>query len=184
MAKYNYLLGFLPIALSANVQYVYAAKYMSVEEAQKTMFGNNTTFIDKKIVFTSEQKKQIKSVSKIREFKDQQEIWQVKDGNKNLGYFVVDEVYGKHEFIAYAVAIDTQGSVLGIDILEYRESYGGQIKEPWWRKQFVGKKITDNFTIDEDIKNISGATLSCKHIADGVKRVLTVYDLYIKDQKK
>ena len=33
--------------------------------------------------------------------------------------------------------------------------------------------------LGKDIRNISGATLSCKHITQGVKRVLAVYDLLL-----
>jgi len=36
------------------------------------------------------------------------------------------------------------------------------------------------FKLGSDIKNISGATLSSKHITDGVKRVLAMYELALK----
>jgi hypothetical protein len=34
--------------------------------------------------------------------------------------------------------------------------------------------------LDSDIKNISGATLSCRHITDGVKRLLSFYEIALK----
>ena len=34
--------------------------------------------------------------------------------------------------------------------------------------------------LDEDIQNISGATLSCKHIAEGVRRVLAIHAVALK----
>lgn len=90
---------------------------------------------------------------------------------------VIDQVLGKHELITYAVALTADGKVKAIDILEYRESYGFEVRRPAWRAQFEGKTKADKFQLDEDIKNISGATLSSVHITNGVKRVLLAHDL-------
>ena len=82
--------------------------------------------------------------------------------------------------ITYAVAIAPNGSVIGLEILEYVESYGYEVAEAGWRKQFVGKTAHDPIKLNQDIQNIGGATLSCKHITDGVKRVAVLYDLALK----
>ena len=64
--------------------------------------------------------------------------------------------------------------------MDYRETYGGQIRDQKWRAQFVGKTSKSALKLDSDIKNISGATLSCRHITDGVKRLLAFYEIAIK----
>jgi hypothetical protein len=38
--------------------------------------------------------------------------------------------------------------------------------------------------LKKDIQNISGATLSCKHLTDGVKRVMVMYELALKPKAK
>jgi Na+-translocating ferredoxin:NAD+ oxidoreductase RnfG subunit len=86
--------------------------------------------------------------------------------------------------ITYAVGIAPNGSVQGIEILEYVESYGYEVAEDNWRKQFVGKTAEDPLKLKKDIQNISGATLSCKHLTDGVKRVMVMYDLALKAKSK
>jgi len=43
----------------------------------------------------------------------------------------------------------------------------------------VGKTAASTLKLGEDIKNISGATLSCKHLTDGVKRVMVMYRLVL-----
>jgi Na+-translocating ferredoxin:NAD+ oxidoreductase RnfG subunit len=103
-------------------------------------------------------------------------IWKALDGS----WLIIDEVVGKHEMITYAVGIAPNGSVLGIEILEYVESYGYEVAEAQWRKQFAGKTVKDPIKLNQDIQNIGGATLSCKHLTDGVKRVLTLHDLALK----
>jgi Na+-transporting NADH:ubiquinone oxidoreductase subunit NqrC len=62
-----------------------------------------------------------------------------------------------------------------VEILEYREAYGGEVRGEGWRKQFVGRSHADPVQISRDIKNISGATLSCQHVTDGIRRLLALY---------
>jgi transcriptional regulator of nitric oxide reductase len=93
-------------------------------------------------------------------------------GDAVLGYVVLDEVIGKVELISYAVGIATDGSVKQVEILAYRESHGGEIRMPAWRKQFIGKTAAAPIRVGEDIANISGATLSCTHVTDGVRRIV------------
>jgi Na+-translocating ferredoxin:NAD+ oxidoreductase RnfG subunit len=103
-------------------------------------------------------------------------VWRVSTG----GYFIVDRVVGKHEYITYAVGISPNGAVKQIEILQYNESYGYEVREASWRAQFVGKSAHSALQLNGDIKNISGATLSSKHITDGVKRVLAMYEASLK----
>jgi len=96
------------------------------------------------------------------------------------GWFLVDQVIGKHEFITYAVALTAEGAVAGLEILDYRETYGGEVRNEKWRAQFAGKTAVAPLKLDHDIKNISGATLSCRNLTDGVKRLLVTYDLVLR----
>ena len=87
---------------------------------------------------------------------------------------VLDHVVGKHLYIDYAVSIEG-GRIRRVDILAYRESYGGEIRSPSWLAQFVGKTGASPLKVGSDIRNISGATLSSLHVTEGVKRVLGAY---------
>ena len=159
---------------------VYATQYLTVKQAQKVLFPEANVFSSQPVQFTPEQKEVIEDYSNVRLRTGQQPVWLVEANGKHIGWFVVDEVYGKHEFITYAVALDVEGRVAGIEILDYRETHGGEIREPGWRAQFLGKKYGDILKLDEDIQNISGATYSCKHIIEGVRRILALYKIAIK----
>ena len=105
--------------------------------------------------------------------------WEARSGGRRLGWFLLDKVLGKHENITYAVAIDPQGRVTTIEILEYRETYGGEIRNPRWRAQFFGKSAASQVSLGQDIKNISGATISCRNVTKGVKRLLTAFQVAV-----
>ena len=97
---------------------------------------------------------------------------EARQGDAVLGRVLVDSVVGKFEQIDYAVALDANGKVLAVEILAYREGHGGEVRMPGWRNQFVGKTAADPIRIGSDISNISGATLSCTHVTDGVHRLV------------
>jgi FMN-binding domain len=128
---------------------VHAAQYMSVEEAQKHAFPNAS--------FTEVQAGR---------------VWKAQGGGGAVGYFYYDHVVGKHLLIDYTVAVGADGRVRRVDILNYRESYGGEVHDPSWLAQFVGKSSQNDVRVNGDIRNISGATLSSTHLAEGVKKVL------------
>jgi len=171
----------LLFALSAATTAVHlpahAASYLSVEQAQKEFFPGADRFElrDAKINEAEKELIEKKSGTKVR--LAEQKAWRAWKGTKPLGYFLVDEVYGKHEFITYAAAIDPNGLLSHVQILEYKESYGGDVKNPLWLKQFLGKGIAAPLTLGNDIVNISGATLSCKHVTDGIRRILATYEV-------
>jgi Na+-translocating ferredoxin:NAD+ oxidoreductase RnfG subunit len=131
----------------------YAAQYLSIGEAQKQAFPSATSFTE---------------VQPGR-------VWKAEAGGRVAGFFIFDRVVGKHLYIDYAVALTPSGAVHSVEILQYRESYGGEIRDHSWLAQFVGKTRGSPLEINGDIRNISGATLSSTHVTEGVKRVLAAY---------
>lgn len=170
----------VPVAALAVAGHVQAAEYLTVEQAQKLMFGKNATFTRNDLAFSEAARKAIQAASGVRVEREKQPLWEVRQGDQLVGYFIVDEVYGKHEYITYAVALEADGRVRQIEVLVYRESYGYEIRNPAWRAQFIGKKSGDPLRLDEDIKNISGATMSCRHISEGVRRLVATYDEFLR----
>lgn len=102
-------------------------------------------------------------------------VWKAEAGGRAVGFFIFDRVVGKHLLIDYAVALTPAGAVHSVEILQYRESYGGEIRSASWLAQFVGKTSGSPLKINGDIRNIAGATLSSTHVTEGVKRVLSAY---------
>ena len=137
----------------------FAAVYLTVEQAQQVIFpGQNFTAIG------------------LPRPSVKQKIWRTDHG----GFFIIDKVIGKHELITYAVGINPDGSIRQVEIMDYREAYGHEIRHKRWRRQFVGKTAAAPLELNEDIKNISGATLSCRHVTEGVKQILSLYELELK----
>src|SRR3981081_4668090 len=143
--------AWIPVAVISTS--AYATTYLTVEQAQRTIFPGVS------LPATG-----------------QPGIWRTSSG----GSFIVDRGVGKHEFITVAVGINANGTVKQIEILECRESYGYEVRDSAWRAQFAGKSANSPLQLNVDIKNISGATLSSKHVTDGVKRIFEKYETSLK----
>lgn len=167
----------IPAALSAPA---YAITYYSVEQAQKALFPEATAFVADAVQLTPAQQVQIGKETGTPQLSPDQPVWRAEANGKQIGWFVEDEVIGKHELITYAVALDLDGTVRGVEILAYRESRGSEIRNPRWLAQFRGKHFSDPVMLGRDIANISGATYSCRHLAEGVKRILALYEAALK----
>lgn len=165
----------IPVGLVAVPAYhaAQATQYMSVEEAQRAAFADATAFRARPALDAS-------VATALGATGWSPAIWDVDGASGRLGWFFVDRVIGKSELITYAVALDASGAVKSIEILDYRESHGAEVRLAAWRRQFVGKTAHDDVALDHDIKNISGATLSSRHVTEGVHRLLQVYERTLK----
>jgi Na+-transporting NADH:ubiquinone oxidoreductase subunit NqrC len=164
----------LPIVLGALPASAWAVDYLSAADAEKLMFAQADEFATVNLRFDNSQLQEIGKRAGISARSAQWGVRVAKQANTTLGYVVVDNVIGKFELITYAVAVGTDGTIRQIEILSYRESHGGEVRLPAWRIQFVGKTVAGPLRVGDDIANISGATLSCNHVTDGVRRIVAV----------
>lgn len=99
-------------------------------------------------------------------------VLRVSRGDSLLGFAAVGNVIGKDQPITFLVAIDPEDRLKDVDILVYREPYGGEVAYEPWRRQFRGRSAADSLRVGKEIRNISGATISVHAVTLGVKRLL------------
>lgn len=167
-SKNLFLLGLLGPVISLNA---YCETYMSEQQAVTTLFPAGS-FEKATLPLSPEDVTAIQKKS--GENIHSKTVVAYKNKNKDVVF--IDQVLGKHDFITYALGITSEGKVKGFEILEYRESYGQQVRLPDWKNQFTGKDASATLKVNQDIKNISGATLSSVHVTGGIRRMLQTYD--------
>ena len=161
------LLTFLILALAlVSSTRVYAETFLTVQQAQEAIWQGQT-LTPFTVKLSKEQRKSIRAASGTRVRNSEIKAWRTAAGD----WFIFDQVIGKHENIDLAIGITHDGKVKDIEILTYRETYGGEIRNPKWLAQFFGKDYKEHLKLDKQIKNISGATLSCRNVTDGVNRL-------------
>jgi Na+-translocating ferredoxin:NAD+ oxidoreductase RnfG subunit len=99
-------------------------------------------------------------------------ILRVSRGDSLLGFAQVRNVRGKDQPITFLVAIDSADRLKDVDILVYREPYGGEVAYEAWRRQFRGKTAADSLRVGREIRGISGATISVNAVTLGVRQAV------------
>ncbi|HHT90468.1 MAG: RnfABCDGE type electron transport complex subunit G [Bacillota bacterium] len=113
-----------------------------------------------------------------REMREQEQrttlIYQgVDDQGRVVGYAFVGEANGYGGVIRVLVGVDqATDQILAIKILDHTETagLGSRIEEQSFRQRFVGKTVEDPIAINQDIDNISGASVSARAVAEAVRR--------------
>ena len=166
----------VPLAAVATIATPAQAEiYLTVQQAQRLLFPN-ATFTRDFVPLTDDQYDTIRDAARPLMWLRELKAWRVSTG----GWFIVDQVKGRDDIITYALGLNAQGAVTGIEIIECEGGWG-QVRWPAWRHQFVGLRRGQ---IGEDrITVISGTSLSSWHIMAGVHRMLVAYDLALRQRR-
>jgi hypothetical protein len=162
----------LAALIAAGAPSAIAERFLTIPEAHSLCFAQADRFEAQDLRPTPEQTAAIEKLSSVKVPKRPYRLWIARQGKTVLGVLIIDQAFTKHELVDYAVAISPTGRILQVEILEYRERFGSDIRSPKWLGQFAGKTSASPLKLNEDIYNISGATISCRHVTAGIKRVL------------
>lgn len=166
----RYELLFIPVVAASAP--VLAEEYQTLEQAQALIFPG-ATLVDSRFVLTDEQMAALVKEIGAPLSRRQVRVWKASTG----GWFFLDHAIIKGDRIVYAVGLDADGAVKGIEILACLPLYNG-IRRPAWRSQFVGKEYAQVAALGQ-IKSVSGSTLSSNDITAGVKRMLATHALFL-----
>jgi hypothetical protein len=92
------------------------------------------------------------------------------------GWYLLDRVIARDDYITYALALDAAGTITGIEVLECQAHY--DISNRAWLNQFRGKGVSTP-NLAEEIKTLSGVSLSSDAVKRGVNRLLATYDVVL-----
>ena len=152
--------------------------YMSPSQALKTIFHSSKDIIVEKKTLSAAQLQSLKKTLGYEVSRKDWSLYIAKTLNKIDGYAFIDNEIGKTEPITFLTALTPKGEVRDVEILVYRESHGSEVHQKPFLKQFEQKKLNDPIRVGQDIKNISGATLSSRAVSKGVKRALALWNLF------
>ena len=94
----------------------------------------------------------------------------------NTTAWILDEI-GKEQPITMGIVV-IDGALKSVEVLEYRESRGGEIRYPFFTQQFQNAKLTEKkgrAQLSQPIDGISGATLSVRAMKKVAKVALYLH---------
>jgi len=154
---------------------VVAADYLSLDAAQRAVYPDADAFQELVVQQSPEQINALLALAGPQPPHGTIRIFKAARNGTVLGHVFVDEVIGRENLITYAIGIDVDGALRNLEIMSYRESHGGEVRNPGWRAQFDHRDSLDQLRFRTDIKNISGATLSSEHVTQGVRWLLALW---------
>ena len=105
---------------------------------------------------------------------------------KTIGYVFITKSTGYGGNISTMTGIDTNGKVTGVEFLEISETVGlgMNAQKQSFKDQFVGLikgiGVNKNTPADNEIKALTGATITSKATTKGVNTALDIYENIVK----
>ena len=95
-----------------------------------------------------------------------------------MGFAFIGTAPSKTDTFEYLVVFDQNLIIKKVNVLVYREDYGGEIGSNRWLKQFVGKARTTELVVGKNIAAISGATISVYSMTNAVNQLLNAINQF------
>ena len=94
----------------------------------------------------------------------------VEDEQRIVGYVAVGQADGYGGPMRVAVAVDSEGTVEGITIIDHQETtaYFQRVTQTNLPESLVGKKYSDPFSLGQDVDAVTGATMTVIALAESV----------------
>ena len=118
---------------------------------------------------------------KQRFYRDELYYWTISNNDTTIAYALMDNVLGKSMPITFLVIMGIDGRIINLDVIKYREAYGGEVDNKNWLAQFTNSTDTSQFTVGKNIDGISGATISVNSLSKGIQKIAVLFPL-IKDR--
>lgn len=152
--------------------------FLTETQALQVIFGQDVVAKRDSKSLTDAERKKLEASSGLHFPEPAYAFFVVERQGQVAGYALVLDEIGKSEPITFMAGMTPEGKVIDVAVLVFRESRGWEIKEKRFLRQFRGKRVGDPIQIDRDIINYSGATLSSKALARGVKRALLLLQMF------
>ena len=96
--------------------------------------------------------------------------------------WILDEI-GKEKPITIGIVI-TDNKIRDVSILEFREPRGGEVRHPFFTRQFKGLFLKANRKLSQRIDGVAGATLSVRAVSNVTRYALFLHTTLLSRQNQ
>ncbi len=158
--------------------------YMTRSQALSRAFPSATSFLERRHVLTKKEKSSLEKKLQRKLSERGYLTWLALDGKgKPLGFVVMTAEVGRTEPFFLMLAMDCNGKLLHIDVLEYREPRGSEVRHQSFLRRFKGVELANAAKKLRKVPVIPGATLSCHSVNRAVKKSLVLHKMYVEQGK-
>jgi hypothetical protein len=162
--------------------FLYSQVYLTKDEALKLYFPNSLSIERKTVFLTDEQVEKIQQRAKAK-VESKIITYYIGKNQKNIdGYAFLETHTVRTMPETFIAVIDTNGSVLAVEILAFYEPED-YLPPKRWLALLKGKTINSDLWLKRGVQNIVGATLSAQAITEGLRRILATFEVAIPKEK-
>lgn len=155
-------------------------RYMTESEAVDYQTQEGDRIEETTITLTDTEIKKLRKRQRVNVFTRDYTLYKIvrEDESEPYRYAMPIQQSGQHEYMDLMYGINADGTINRIDLMVYREPYGGEVRSRRFMRQFKGRSLRDSeFRVNIDVIHIAGATISAKAVSAGTRKVLEILRL-------
>ncbi|MDD5037247.1 MAG: FMN-binding protein [Methylococcaceae bacterium] len=158
-----------------------ATVYYSKEEAFELAFGKGAEVEATAVFLTDEQAAQIERGAQVKLDSKLYSLHVGKRGGQVLGYAAIESHNVRTQPETVMILLSPTGELNRVEMLAFHEPPEYQPPARWFEKLY--RRPLEELRPGQGVDGISGATLSSRASLDGIRKVMAIYRVALKEEK-
>ncbi len=158
----------------------FATIYYSKNEAMELAFGKGTEIESLSLFPDEEQITKIEQVAKIKLDSGLFTFYVGRSQNKILAYAAIETTNVRTKPETLMIVLTPDGALRDVHVLAFHEPAEYQPPDGWFKKLY--NRPLAELEINKGVDGISGATLSTRSAINSIRKVMTIYQVMIKNK--
>jgi hypothetical protein len=166
------------LVLSGGAQ---ATVYYSKDEAFELAFGQGAEVEPQALFLTDEQAEKIEKMAQVKLDSKLFTLHVGKRGGHVLGYAAIESHNVRTQPETVLIVLSPAGELVRVEMLAFHEPPEYQPPARWFERLY--RRPLGELRLNQGVDGISGATLSSRASLNGIRKVLAIYQVVIKEGK-
>jgi hypothetical protein len=159
-----------------------AQVFYSKDEALKIAFPHATSIVSQVHFISEKEARKIEQMARTRLDSRLFTFYTGKKGDEKSGYAAIDSVLVRTLPATFMVVLSLEGNVQSTVVLAFHEP-PEYVPARRWLRQFDGKGLAPDLWVGRGIAGIAGSTLSAHALTVGVRKILALFQVLIKEKE-
>ena len=169
------------LALLALASTSQATVFYSKEEAFELAFGAGAEVEPLAVFLTDEQSEQIEKTAQVKLDSKLYTFHVGKRGGQILGYAAIESHNVRTQPETVMILLSPTGELVRVEMLAFHEPPEYQPPARWFERLY--RHPLADLRLNQGVDGIAGATLSSRASLDGIRKVLAIYQIALKEGK-
>jgi hypothetical protein len=158
-----------------------ATVFYSKEEAFELAFGKGAEVEPLAVFLTDEQAEAVEKLAQVKLDSKLYTLHVGKRGGQVLGYAAIESHNVRTQPETVMILLSPSGELSRVEMLAFHEPPEYQPPARWFERLY--RKPIADLRLNQGVDGISGATLSSRASLDGIRKVMAIYQVALKEGK-